>query len=372
MAATQSQIKTPAMKRFINTFGGMVADGEQPNDELIEIFEEFDSPETMFAWLAERWVAGGFDKANKSTTTTKAKKDPHKPKWCNAYMHFAKDQRGAVKEANPDMTNAEVTKELGRMWREDMSGEDKAPYQDASDAEKAACAEAMASYSPPTSDGDTETPKKGRKKQRAEGEPKKALNAYMHFTIAQRETVKADNSEMSNTEITKELGRLWREEMDEEAKAPYLTAAAEDKQRYVREMESYNPAETPAPAKKTPVKKAPAKKTPVKKAATKKEPAKKAPAKKEPAKKEPAKKAPTKKAPPAKKPTPKKGKKAEAPSELEEAYASFVEVESLAAAEERADAEEEPFTAQEMETYLQEIWADLSHEDRLEYLEARE
>ena len=337
-----------------------MADGEQPNDELIEIFEEFDSPETMFAWLAERWVAGGFDKANKSTTTTKAKKDPHKPKWCNAYMHFAKDQRGAVKEANPDMTNAEVTKELGRMWREDMSGEDKAPYQDASDAEKAACAEAMASYSPPTSDGDTETPKKGRKKQRAVGEPKKALNAYMHFTMAQRATVREENSDMTNTEVTKELGRLWREEMDAETKAPYLQAAAEDKRRYDREMESYNPAEAPSnpkPAPKTPTKKS----SPAKKPSPKKAPAKKV-TPKEPVKKAPPKKAATKKKP---------AKKSEE-AQLEEAYAIFVEVESEAAAQERADGGEEAFTAEELQEHLAEIWEDLSQEDRLEYLDARE
>ncbi len=363
MPASQTKIKTTEMQRFINTFGGMVADGEQPDETLTQIFEEFDSPQAMFEWIAERWVTGGFDKTSKAQTTTKAKKDPNKPKWCNAYMHFAKAERSTVKEQNPDMSNAEVTKELGRRWREEMSGADKEPYQNASDAEKAAYDEAMASYSPPTSDGETESPKKGRKK-RDEGAPKKALNAYMHFTMAQRESVKADNAEMSNTEVTKELGRLWREEMDEEAKAPFIQAAAEDKQRYDREMKSYNPAESasnPKPAAKTPTKKPvkkPAAKPPAKEAA-------KAPAK-TPNKKGAAKDA--KKQQPKKKVT----KKSKDAAQLEEAYAIFLEVEGEAAAQEREDGEEEPFTAEEMEAHLNELWEDLSPEDRLEYLAARE
>ena len=66
MPASQTKIKTTEMQRFINTFGGMVADGEQPDETLTEIFEEFESPQAMFDWLADRWVTGGFDKASKA------------------------------------------------------------------------------------------------------------------------------------------------------------------------------------------------------------------------------------------------------------------------------------------------------------------
>ena len=147
---------------------------------------------------------------------------------------------------------------------------------------------------------------------------------------------------MSNTEVTKELGRLWREEMGDADKEEFLQAAADDKQRYDREMAAYNPGSA-----------SPTKKAPVKKPAAKKE---------APAKKPAAKKTPTKKA----------AKKSKEESQLEEAYAIFVEVESEAAAQERVDGEEEPFTAEEMEEHLTGIWEDLSPEDRLEYLEARE
>ena len=39
MPASQTKIKTTEMQRFINTFGGMVAEGEQPDETLIEIFD---------------------------------------------------------------------------------------------------------------------------------------------------------------------------------------------------------------------------------------------------------------------------------------------------------------------------------------------
>ncbi len=329
MSSSHTQIKTNAMQKFLRTYGGMVPEGEYPSEELIEVFENFDSPESMFAWIAARWRAGGFDKPPKTTTTTRVKKDPNKPKWCNAYMHFTMGQRVAVKVENPTMSSTDVTKELGRRWRE-MSEEEKTPYQEASDAQNAAYDAAMESYTPPENSDATENPKKGNKKNRAEGEPKKALNAYMHFTIARREHVKSENPDMSNTEITKELGRMWREDLDENAKKPYHTAANEDKQRYAREMQSFRPNQTTPPVQKKASAKNVVPKKEIKRASK---------------------------------------KKTNAEAQLEEAYAIFVEVESDAAAQEREDGGEEPFTAGEMEQHLKDIWDELSPEDRLEYLE---
>tara|TARA_Y100000385_G_scaffold171077_1_gene177231 strand:+ start:3080 stop:3898 length:819 start_codon:yes stop_codon:yes gene_type:complete len=184
MAASTTQIKTSAMKKFISTYGGMVPVGGEPDDPLIAIFDDFGSAEDMFAWLAERWIAGGFDKAGagtKATKTTKAKKDPNKPKWCNAYMHFTMDQRSTVKEENPDMSNTEVTKELGRMWREDMSTEDKEPYVQAAADDKRRYDLEMQSYNP------SETPPASTPKKAT---PKKATKAGAKKTTPKEETKK--------------------------------------------------------------------------------------------------------------------------------------------------------------------------------------
>ena len=309
------------MQRFLRTYGGMVPEGEPPSEELIGVFENFESPETMFAWLSERWTTGSFDKIQQKTIiVSKLKKDPNKPKWCNAYMHFTIDNRATFKESNPDKTNTEITKELARVWRE-MNEDQRAPYQKASDTQKADYEKAMKSYNPPQSS--TADSKKTSKKKRSEDEPKKGLNAYMHFTIVNREVVKGKHPHWSNTDITKELGRMWREDFTDEDKKPYQKTASEDKQRYELEMKSYKPNQTNPSTEKTPPKKSP------KKAA----------------------------------------KKATEKTQLEKAYDVFVEVESDAAAEEREDEGETPFTVSEMDTHLAHIWESLSQEDRLAYLE---
>jgi hypothetical protein len=58
----------------------------------------------------------------------KAKKDPNAPKRAmNAYMYFMQDQRAAVKEKNPKLTNKELLSELGAEWKK-LSDKDKEPY----------------------------------------------------------------------------------------------------------------------------------------------------------------------------------------------------------------------------------------------------
>ena len=89
--------------------------------------------------------------------------------------------------------------------------------------------------------------------------PKK-LNRYMQFANERRAEIKAKHPEMSVTEISKELGRLWAKEKDKYV-APDGTTAATKK---------------PAAKKATPKAKAPAKKaTPKAKAPAKKPAAKK-------------------------------------------------------------------------------------------------
>ena len=57
------------------------------------------------------------------------KKDPAAPKrGCSSYIFFCKDKRTEVEEANPDMKGTEVTKELGRIWREETSDKQKKKY----------------------------------------------------------------------------------------------------------------------------------------------------------------------------------------------------------------------------------------------------
>ena len=79
---------------------------------------------------------------------------------------------------------------------------------------------------------------------KARKDPNKPKGAKTSFIIFGEKT-RADRIERgesipTQTEFAKELGNLWKE-MSKEEKKPYLDLAAEDKKRFQKEMEGYNP-----------------------------------------------------------------------------------------------------------------------------------
>jgi len=85
-----------------------------------------------------------------------------------------------------------------------------------------------------------ESPKKGGKKggkegggvQKAKNGVKRPTSAYIYFSNAKREEVKAANPDMAPKDIMRELGAMWKA-LNDKAKKPFLDMAAKDKQRYV-------------------------------------------------------------------------------------------------------------------------------------------
>ena len=151
----------------------------------------------------------------------KKAKDPNKPKRAMvAFMFFSIDRRPATQKANPQMRIAEISKLLGASWRE-MSNKEKAPYDKKAAADKARYEKEMQSYKPPY-------------------KPKRAMVAFMFFSIEQRPSVQAKNKNMGIAEISKILGANWRG-MSDKAKKPYQDLAVKDKARYEKEMKSYKP-----------------------------------------------------------------------------------------------------------------------------------
>ena len=73
---------------------------------------------------------------------------------------------------------------------------------------------------------------------------KKPLTAFMYFNIDHRASVVNENPGIMFTEVGKKLGELWRQ-LDEEARAPYIFKADQDKKRYeaaVKEKEEPSPS----------------------------------------------------------------------------------------------------------------------------------
>ncbi|GAA6037696.1 hypothetical protein JCM8097_002293 [Rhodosporidiobolus ruineniae] len=87
--------------------------------------------------------------------------------------------------------------------------------------------------------------------------PKRPLSAYMHFSQAERASVKEENPDVKFGEIGKILGARWKE-LDDEDKKPFEEKAKADKARYEKEKAAYddeNGTAKPAPKKKAAPKK---------------------------------------------------------------------------------------------------------------------
>lgn len=184
--------------------------------------------------------------ANKSN---KLKKDSDQPKrGRSSYIFFCKDARKKVHDMHDDWKATDITVEIGRMWREDMTDELKSPYVEQATADKERYIEEMKDYTPSAeriaevaahaSDSYGGSDKIRRKRNPG---PKRACSAYIFFCKALRREVKENNEDMNAKEVTSELGRLWREEYkdDAELNTLFVNQADKDKKRFEKEKESW-------------------------------------------------------------------------------------------------------------------------------------
>merc|ERR1712072_1211253 len=80
-------------------------------------------------------------------------------------------------------------------------------------------------------------PKK-KKKAKDPNKPKRAMVAFMYFSIDQRPVMQRRQPELKIADVSKVLGERWRN-MSAAQKAKYDAKAAADKKRYEKEMKAY-------------------------------------------------------------------------------------------------------------------------------------
>ena len=183
--------------------------------------------------------------ATSGSENGRKKKDPNAPKrGKSAYLFFCDDNRSEVKQSlGEDSKATEVTKELGKRWRdlqESKKSNDKkalAGYEKKAQEDKARYEAEKQEYVPPE-DLDVGDGKKRRKKMAKDG-PKRAKSAYLFFCADNRDKIKEGNPDMKATQITAELGRMWNELKGDDSRAKELAGyekqANQDKERYEKE-----------------------------------------------------------------------------------------------------------------------------------------
>ena len=98
--------------------------------------------------------------------------------------------------------------------------------------------EAPEQVAPKSKTQKTNTKTKTKTKKKDPNAPPGKKNAYMFFCIANREEVKTKHPELTNREITAKLAQMWRKS-NSDVRKPFQEQAAEDMERYNREMKAY-------------------------------------------------------------------------------------------------------------------------------------
>jgi len=156
-------------------------------------------------------------------------KDPNAPKRpLSGFFHFSQVGRSKVKEANPDFSVADISKELSRRWHA-LDDVTKAMFEQMAENDKERFQREKSEY--------MMHPKGGYKQTRAKKDPnapKRPLCGFMMFSNDERIKVRAVNPNLGVGEIGKELGRRWAV-ADQECRAKYNKQAEDDKERFLRE-----------------------------------------------------------------------------------------------------------------------------------------
>jgi len=180
-------------------------------------------------------------------------------------MQYRNATFASVKQENPSLNQTDLSKKVAEMWK-DLAALDKEPYQRLAEEDKLRYEDDMATYTPSgdeddddeddetldddDDDGDNDSEDYGRtykkqpasrgppkKKSKKEVGPKRPLNAYLIFVNRERDEVVRQHPTWPITEVVRHLGREWKLLGDEDKKI-YNDLAAEDRDRYEREVKA--------------------------------------------------------------------------------------------------------------------------------------
>merc|ERR1719375_1860971 len=162
-------------------------------------------------------------------------KDPNKPKRAmSAFFCYSQAERPNVKANHPEASFGDVARILSSQYKA-LSEKDMKKWVKKAEQDKIRYQEEMKHYVPmddPTGGG------KRKKAKKDPNAPKRNMSAYFLFSVHIRPTVKDENPEAAFGDIARIISAKYKALGDDERKE-WEEKAAEDKERYQREMEAY-------------------------------------------------------------------------------------------------------------------------------------
>merc|ERR1711957_1051444 len=164
-------------------------------------------------------------------------KDPNRPKRnMSAFFIYSNAHRKRLKEENPSIKFGEVARALSTEFKA-LGSKEKKKYEKLAAKDKERYLTAMSNYVPPSDDSDDDRRKKPKKDP---NKPKRNLSAFFMYSNAVREDVRKENPEAKFGDIARLISGQFKA-LDKSERAIYDQQAADDKVRYVKQMEKYSP-----------------------------------------------------------------------------------------------------------------------------------
>ena len=126
--------------------------------------------------------------------------------------------------------NDDLLKIFATAWKI-LSDKDRAYWDEEARNDKVRFVQEKAVYK-----GTWNTPKRRAKKH--PGAPKRPMSAFLKFSKGRRKTVKEENPDVCNTDVSRLLGEMWRNASEAE-KAPYVEAEIEERNKYKDVMQKW-------------------------------------------------------------------------------------------------------------------------------------
>lgn len=126
--------------------------------------------------------------------------------------------------------NDDLLKVFASAWKS-LSEKEKAFWDEEARNDKVRFVREKAAYKGPWN-----LPKRRAKKD--PNAPKRPMSAFLKFSKTRRKTVKEQNPDVSNTDVSRLLGEIWRNATDAE-KAPYIEAEIIERNKYKEVMKKW-------------------------------------------------------------------------------------------------------------------------------------
>lgn len=145
--------------------------------------------------------------------------------------------RERVKTENPEAKFGDIAKILSQEFK-GLPENEKEQWKDLAAKDKERYQREMEDYVPPSDDSEDDGKRKKKKKKKDPNAPKRNQTAFFIYSNMHRATVKETNPEAGFGDIAKIISKLFKA-LSEKEREKYDKLAAEDKERYQRQMAAY-------------------------------------------------------------------------------------------------------------------------------------